>query len=53
MDYRHFKSAVGECLPWNSEPQPVLHEREPIRADAGSPLAWDQSACFGSFKRGI
>jgi hypothetical protein len=30
--------------PWNSEPQPLLDHREPVRADAGSPLAWDQSA---------
>jgi hypothetical protein len=34
----------ANAWPWNSEPQPVLHRREPIRADAGSPLAWDQSA---------
>ena len=34
----------AQAWPWNSEPQPLLRVREPIRADAGSPLAWDQSA---------
>ena len=29
---------------WNSNPQPLLEGRSPILADAGSPLAWDQSS---------
>jgi hypothetical protein len=33
----------GQAWPWNSEPQPLLEGEEPIRADAGSPLSWDQS----------
>lgn len=34
----------AEAWPWNSEPQPLLNGRAAIRADAGSPLAWDRSA---------
>ena len=34
----------AEAWPWNSEPQPLLNDRAAIRADAGSPLAWDRSA---------
>ncbi len=34
----------AQAWPWNSEPQPLLHDRTAIRADAGSPLTWDRSA---------
>ena len=35
--------SVAQAYPWSSEPQPLLHNAQPIVADAGSPLAWDQS----------
>ena len=34
----------AQAWPWNSEPQPLLRGGDAIRADAGSPLAWDQGA---------
>lgn len=37
-------SGSAHAAPWASEPQPLIHDTRAIRADAGSPLAWDQSA---------
>ncbi len=35
--------AAAQAWPWNSEPQPIVYNGAAVKADAGSPLAWDNS----------
>lgn len=37
-------ASAAYAWPWESVPQPLLENREAIFADAGSPLAWDNSS---------